>query len=371
MKRKHILCVATHILGGRTFSRYIKAILDTRQDFTYDYVSFDIETYKIHVPRIYRTSNSLESAYLTRALLKQKGIEFSNYDAVIFLSYHLAAPFKSQVKKIPTLISLDSTPILAHKGNIQASNNWKTRGKASLAKLLGHISFNKVFKNTDLFLTRTDTVKQSLINDYGVDGNICEATYIAIDQPNLKYEKVSPRKPRLLFVGNDFMRKGGEFILDVFREHLRGKATLAVVSSTADSYLRLQEEDITLYNNISHEKVLELMQNSDIFLFPTFKDEMGIAICEAMSNALPVIARQTCSQHELVIDGHNGYLMPFESDGEEWATTIRKLISSPELIKKFGENSRTLAQEKFSKVIFESKINNSLDQLMTINKATT
>ena len=113
------------------------------------------------------------------------------------------------------------------------------------------------------------------------------------------------------------------------------------------------------------------MQNSDIFLFPTFKDEMGIAICEAMSNALPVIARQTCSQHELVIDGHNGYLMPFESDGEEWATTIRKLISSPELIKKFGENSRTLAQEKFSKVIFESKINNSLDQLMTINKATT
>ena len=369
MKRKHILCVATHILGGRTFSRYIKAILDTRQDFTYDYVSFDVDTYKIHVPRIYRTSNSLKSAYLIKTLLKQKGIEFSNYDAVIFLSYHLAAPFKSQVKKIPTLISLDSTPILAHKGNVQANNNWKTKGKATIAKLLGHISFNEVFKNTELFLTRTETVKQSLVNDYGVNGDICEATYIAIDQPNVEHEKVSPTKPKLLFVGNDFIRKGGDFILDVFREHLRGKATLVIVSSTADSYLHPHDEDITLYKNISHEKVLELMRNSDIFLFPTFKDEMGIAICEAVSNALPVVARQTCSQHELVIDGHNGHLMPFSSNKEQWANAINKLIESPETIAEFSRNSKLLAEEKFSKHVFENKVNAALDKLLQVKKA--
>jgi glycosyltransferase involved in cell wall biosynthesis len=368
MKRKHVLCVATHILGGRTFSRYIKALLDTRKDFTYDYVWFDKDTYKISVPPIYRISNSLESGYLAKALLKQKNIDFSNYDAVIFLSYHLAAPFKSQIKQIPTLISLDSTPILAHKGNVQANDNWKTRSKSVLAKFLGKFTFAGVFKNTDLFLTRTETVKNSLINDYNISGEICETTYIAIEQPSLTCKTEPPAKPQLLFVGNDFKRKGGDFILDVFREHLRGKATLVVVSSTADNYILSYEKDITLFKNISHDEVLKLMQSSDIFLFPTFKDEMGIAICEAISNALPVVARQTCSQHELVISGKNGFLMPFDSNKEQWAEAIKRIIASPELMENFSEHSKFLAHNKFSKHVFEEKVNKALDKLLKIIK---
>lgn len=111
------------------------------------------------------------------------------------------------------------------------------------------------------------------------------------------------------------------------------------------------------------------MRDSDIFLFPTFKDEMGIAICEAVSNALPVIARQTCSQHELVIDGHNGYLMPFTSDKKQWAKAINKLIESREFIDEFSRNSKLLAEEKFSKHVFENKVNAALDKLLQIKKA--
>ena len=367
MEKKHVLCVATHILGGLTFSRYIKSILESRSDITFDYVSYDSDALKITAPALYRLSDSLQSAYQIKKHIENKNIDFKKYDAIIFLSYHLAVPFKAEIKAKPTLICLDSTPTLAHRGNHQASKSVKTFVKALLAKILNEINFKVAFKHTDLFLTRTETVKESLVHDYGIDHRICEATYIAIEQP-LSNKKIKiADKPRLLFVGNDFKRKGGDFILRVFRNHLRGRAELVLVSSSAKELVSPSEEDITLFNKIPHDEVLELMQHSDIFLFPTFKDEMGIAICEAVSNALPVIARQTCSQHELVKDGHNGYLMPFESSEEDWAQKIKSLIESPDLIKEFGAHSQALAEKMFSKHVFENKVNKALDKLLTRN----
>lgn len=367
MEKKHVLCVATHILGGLTFSRYIKSILESRSDITFDYVSYDSDALKINAPALYRLSDSLQSAYQIKKHLESKSIKLKKYDAIIFLSYHLAVPFKTEIKDKPTLICLDSTPSLAHRGNYQASKSVKTFVKALLAKVLNEINFKVAFKHTDLFLTRTETVKESLVNDYGIDSRICEATYIAIEQPlsNKKIEVAD--KPKLLFVGNDFKRKGGDFILRVFRNHLRGRAELVLVSSSAKEFVSPSEEDITLFNKIPHDEVLELMQHSDIFLFPTFKDEMGIAICEAVSNALPVIARQTCSQHELVKDGYNGYLMPFDSSEDDWAQKIKSLIESPDLIKEFGAHSQALAEKMFSKHVFENKVNKALDKLLTRN----
>jgi glycosyltransferase involved in cell wall biosynthesis len=149
----------------------------------------------------------------------------------------------------------------------------------------------------------------------------------------------SARKPkcagdrlRLLFVGRDFMRKGGPVVLDAHRQ----LATLGLpVETTVVSDLRWSENDyigpperersqevmnsirstgVTHYPGLPHADVVDLMRQADYLLLPTFHDTFGYVTLEAMSNGTPVIATSTCAQSEMIEHGRSGYLLDFENN---------------------------------------------------------
>jgi glycosyltransferase involved in cell wall biosynthesis len=62
------------------------------------------------------------------------------------------------------------------------------------------------------------------------------------------------------------------------------------------------------------EAVLELMEQVDFLVLPTFADTFGYVTIEALAGATPVIATATCALSEIVTDGVNGYLLPFDND---------------------------------------------------------
>jgi glycosyltransferase involved in cell wall biosynthesis len=137
---------------------------------------------------------------------------------------------------------------------------------------------------------------------------------------------------RLLFVGLDFMRKGGPAVLEAHRR-LMGRGI--PVETTIVSALRWSERDyvgppdprrscavmnsihgrgIVHHAGLPHRETTELMRRADYLLLPTIHDTFGFVSLEAMNCGTPAIATSTCAQNEVVEHGRSGFLLDFEND---------------------------------------------------------
>lgn len=155
-----------------------------------------------------------------------------------------------------------------------------------------------------------------------------------VAQPRRARPKTHSDRLRLLFVGRDFMRKGGPVLL---RAHARLRAqgvpvdTVVVSSlhwSPRDyvgppdaSYVRISlksvlQAGVTHHPSLASAAVYKLMDAADYLVFPTFHDTFGFVSIEALAAGTPVIATDTCVLPEVVRPGENGYLLPFENDAE-------------------------------------------------------
>lgn len=96
------------------------------------------------------------------------------------------------------------------------------------------------------------------------------------------------------------------------------------------------ESQIQLCGNTND--VLSVYQSAEIFAFPSAYEGFPLAMTEAMSAGLPVIAYKTCpAVNELVQSGENGVLV---DDGvEPLAEGLKQLMSRSEWRKRLGENA--------------------------------
>lgn len=92
------------------------------------------------------------------------------------------------------------------------------------------------------------------------------------------------------------------------------------------------------------EKIVESYQTNDIYITASKSENMPVAILEAMSCGLPIIAVKERGLSELVRDNVNGFFVKTDNP-EDMAQKTLTLLSSPELLKKFSSASRSLALE--------------------------
>jgi glycosyltransferase involved in cell wall biosynthesis len=149
---------------------------------------------------------------------------------------------------------------------------------------------------------------------------------------------------KLLFVAHRFMGKGGPALL---RAHERLRAAGVPVTTTVVSALAWEPDDyigpgsralverehqrvagpgVVHVRSAPNARVLELMEEADYFVLPTFHDTFGYVALESLAGGTPVIASATCALPEVVEHGVNGYLIPFENDAEvgRWPWIYRR-----------------------------------------------
>lgn len=64
----------------------------------------------------------------------------------------------------------------------------------------------------------------------------------------------------------------------------------------------------------------------DVFAFASLSETQGMVLTEAMAAALPVVAVDAPGVREVVVDGHNGYLLP-AVDVQAFAAALRKTMA--------------------------------------------
>lgn len=150
----------------------------------------------------------------------------------------------------------------------------------------------------------------------------------------------------LLFVGNDWHRKGLMVLFMALREVVKKfpKTILIVVGSLEKSFLEISERlglegNVIFTGKVNDDKKLnEYYASCSIFVLPSFHEGFGIPIVEAMSFGKPVIATKVATIPELVEHGRSGLLVN-PSDPEGLSSAIVSLFSDDSAYKFMSRNA--------------------------------
>ena len=94
------------------------------------------------------------------------------------------------------------------------------------------------------------------------------------------------------------------------------------------------------------DNVHELYINADIFAFPSAYEGFPLAMTEAMSAGLPVVAYKSCEAvNDIIENGHTGFLA--EDGVKSFAENLKMLMESPSLRVEIGTNAHE-EMKKFS-----------------------
>ena len=70
--------------------------------------------------------------------------------------------------------------------------------------------------------------------------------------------------------------------------------------------------------------VADFYHTADIFLFPSFREGLPVAVMEALASGLPVVATKIRGSSNLVEDGINGVTVEEPTDAEAFAAAITR-----------------------------------------------
>lgn len=266
------------------------------------------------------------------------------FDALFIHTQTISVLSGDYMAKIPTVLSLDATPL--NYDEIAATYG-DTPHPAAIewAKLTVH---RTVMRNAARFNVWSQWAKDSLVNHYRVDAGAVDVVYPgtnlgAFPAPE---QKVVPKSGplRVLFVGGDFKRKGGDLLIEVCQSLGPDKVQLHLVTSAEVS----PRPGVSVYRGVKphSEELLERYRNADVFAFPTRGDALALVLGEAMAASLPIICTRVGGLAEEVLEGETGYYMDVD-DGAKLRDRLERLYHDRDLLERMGRRARQFGEERF------------------------
>ena len=165
---------------------------------------------------------------------------------------------------------------------------------------------------------------------------------------------------KLLFVGSLSQQKG---VADLFKavDALGKSISLTLVGRKPTDDCPALNNALEKHNwlpSMPHDKILQLMREHDVLVFPTLFDGFGLVITEAMSQGTPVIATYNSAGPELIEHKKNGWLVEAGSVSALQAT-IQELINNPAIISEAGTVAMETARSRPWSV-FRAELSNAI-----------
>ena len=158
---------------------------------------------------------------------------------------------------------------------------------------------------------------------------------------------------RLLFVGKEWTRKGGDIALQVASQlNQRGIPTeLHIVGCNPRGEL---PGFVKLHGFISkaseegRRRLDDLFSRSHFFVLPTRADCTPVVFPEACSFGLPILTSNVGGIPTVVRDGKNGFAYPLDASPEQYCATIERLWSSKQEYVQLALSSFTEYSERLN-----------------------
>jgi glycosyltransferase involved in cell wall biosynthesis len=331
-------------LGHVTYGMGLKSILASRSDMVTEWipVPYDIGQFR-RLPFL-GNNWTVRGSIRARQAVK-RATRVNKFDALFVHTQTISLGLSSFMRQVPTVVSIDATP----KNFDELGSVYGTRlhGPVEQLKLAAHKS---VMKNVACFVAWSRWVRESLVHDYGVGEDrivtINPGTnYDNFPDPFIREAKTGDGPLRVLFVGGDFARKGGDLLLRVCRS-MPGQVELHIVTGRGDLK---PEPGVHVYTDIKPltPEIFERFREADVFVLPTRADCFANVLSEAMASSLPIITTRVGAHAEAIEEGKNGFLIDVD-DEEQLADRLLTLAQDPEMRERMGRESRRIGASRFN-----------------------
>jgi glycosyltransferase involved in cell wall biosynthesis len=254
--------------------------------------------------------------------------------------------------KIPLVVTFHGYDITLTRQAV-----WRT-GKFLYYQLLWHEEELK--KKTSAFIAVSEFIGNKLIEEGYPQSKIIQH-YIGVDTVKFSPTNHQADQRYILCVGRHTAKKGIDTLLRAFARIASkhsdvmlwqvGQGSLTGKLKALTKQLGI-ENQVRFWGAQPHERVLQLMQQAEIFALPSQVAPSGeceglpIVILEASACGVPVVSTYHSGIPEAVIDGETGFLVS-EKDDCALAEKLDILLSDRTLGKQMGQQGRELINQKF------------------------
>jgi glycosyltransferase involved in cell wall biosynthesis len=227
----------------------------------------------------------------------------------------------------------------------------------------GHLIDQEAFNRAKLTIFTSDWAAKTAINFYKIEpskvkvvsyGANLASQDITFDDVKILVESRLPSQCNLLFLGTDWLRKGGPLTLEVARmlneAGLPTKLTVVGCEALA-SELPSFVEPLGFVDKSSvagSQKLHQLLRDAHFLILPSVADCTPLVFCEANSFALPCISTKVGGIETTIKDGVNGKTFSLNANSSDYCTYILGLFSN-------YANYKELAVSSFNE--YKSRLN--------------
>ncbi|MBK1678906.1 glycosyltransferase family 4 protein [Rhodocyclus tenuis] len=219
----------------------------------------------------------------------------------------------------------------------------------------------RALKNCNLCAYSSDWAARSAIDDYGTDeSRIAVIPFGANLDPVPTRDEVesaiAQRQTdccRLLFIGVDWQRKGGDLVVETASLLIEAglKVQVDVVGcepagSVPDFVVR--HGFISKASEQGREALKSLLLESHFLFVPSLAECYGLVFAEASAHGLPSLARATGGIPTVVQDGVNGQSFPLTAPAADYARHIESEMADPIRYRTSARRSRADYEERLS-----------------------
>jgi glycosyltransferase involved in cell wall biosynthesis len=327
-----------HVVHGSNLERAVARESDISA--TVIRIKHDESRLAAHVPGL--NNWSFEASWATRSALKDR-LESGRADALFIHTQTSALLAAGIIRAIPTIISMDATPM--NYDSVGESYGHSRQGAA--LEWIKRQVIRHAMTAAAAIVTWSHWAADSVSGDYGISERKVHVIRPGVDLQRFRPASrlVDTGAVRILFVGGDFIRKGGQDLLEAMR-YLGDSAELDIITSSPPPAMAT-DLPVRVHLGLDHssEELYDLYRRADVFVLPSRSECYGLVICEALASGLPVVACNIGAVPELVRDGYNGMLVPPGAIGD-LVRTLRELVASPDLRRTMGARGLGMAQDE-------------------------
>ena len=157
---------------------------------------------------------------------------------------------------------------------------------------------------------------------------------------------------KILFCGKLNKRKGAHIIPEIikkinceFQFNIVGDGEYYEILK-GEIVKRRLEDKVFLRGFLQPEKLRDIYHESNLFLFPTFRDPWGLVVNEAMAGGMAILSSIYAGvTYDLIFEDLNGYRIN-PGDIEDILRKINFLGSNLHILKEFGSNSLRIVKKE-------------------------
>ncbi len=257
---------------------------------------------------------------------------------------------------VPIVFSSDATPRLIYNDYYKIYPDEASFAAASATE-------KRVVAKAQKLVYPSRWSAESAVQDYGAaPGQVSVTPFGAnldfVPELDRVRARLSSSRCRLLFIGKDWQRKGGnlafESLVKLLDAGIDAELTMIGCIPPEDAVAQVDSDRLTvipfLNKNVKRERdrLYQIFLDAHFFLFPTRADCSPIVLCESAAFGLPVMSSNVGGIPTIVQEGVNGYTFSPDAGADQYADKMAAVFSEKDAYEQLVLSSRSTYEERLN-----------------------